>query len=89
MIKICIKPGVFHPRIEHEPRARISQAQREALLKIALEDPEATFRGFDARMRPVVVMQNQHADRRTTYALLRNGTATQVHMPLHEHWEEG
>jgi hypothetical protein len=66
--------------------SRLSAAQRDALLTVALQDDAAGVLGLDAKMRPVVLARSSGAGRRTRWALMRNGDPTRVSGPLAEEW---
>lgn len=69
---------VLHMRIQNEPTHRISKAQRDSLLAIALQDPQAVVEGLDWKFRPVVRAKASGPGRKTRYALQKNGAATPI-----------
>lgn len=71
------------PRIVDDPR--LSRSQLDAIKRLAEKDGDATLRGLDQKMRPVVSCKLDGPGRTTT-ALLRNGDPAKPVMPLAESW---
>lgn len=79
MIQILTRSGDsspgLNPRIARDQR--LSQSQREALLKYASEDPRAGVKGLDSNMRPVVHCKMPTAQKPSYWAIARNGDPKQ------------
>jgi hypothetical protein len=85
-IKILDEYGNLHPRLQHEPKHRLSQSQKESLIQVGKLDSNAYVSGLDESFHPVVTARMPGPNGNTRYALDKAGSAKQVKGKLAERW---